>query len=272
VSLLSDAPPIDRRFERLGRLITEDAVAMLARKHVVVCGMGGVGSWTAEALARSGVGRLTLIDFDAVSITTLNRHLPGETATIGTPKVEVMAARARSVNPLIAITTVREKIEPESLHRVIPVDADFVVDAIDQLGNKSALLAHCIHVGLPVVSSTGAGGRRDPTQIAVSDLSLVSSDPLARLVRVYLRTRHDFGPLGPFGIPAVWSREPSARPIIPRHAEAEKSRTELPPGTPLTSGMRNVIMGTACWVTSVFGMHCAAVVVNTLVDRHSIRG
>ena len=262
--------PIDRRWERLGRLVSEDGVRHLRSKHVVICGMGGVGSWAAEALARSAIGRLTLIDFDDVSITTLNRQLPGLDATVGRPKVDVVGERLRAIDPSLVIEAKKTKLEPHNFAEVISGAPDFLVDAIDQLGNKCALLAWCAQSGIPVVSSMGAGGRLDPTKIRTSDLALTDLDPLARMVRVYLRTRHDFPSTGPFGIQAVWSTERCQRPIPPTNTDAERGRSELPKpkwGDPLTSGMRNVVMGTACFVTSVFGMTAAAVVVNSLLVR-----
>ncbi len=264
--------PIDRRWERLGRLISEDGVRHLQNQHVVVCGMGGVGSWAAEALARSAIGRLTLIDFDDVSLTTINRQLPGLDATVGRPKVDVMRERLLSIDPATQVVAKRAKLEPHTFADIIGSDADFLIDAIDQLGNKCALLAWCTASGLPVVSSMGAGGRLDPTAIRTSDLALTDLDPLARMVRVYLRTRHDFPANGPFGIQAVWSHERCQRPLSPTHPDAERGRSELPKpkwGDPLTSGMRNVVMGTACFVTSVFGMTAASVVVNSLLARRT---
>lgn len=270
--------PIDRRFERLGRLISEDGVRRLNNSHVMVCGMGGVGSWAVEALARSGVGRLTLLDFDKVTLTTINRQLPGSEQSIGVPKVDVMAERVRNINPNIIVDPRQERVNPGSIAALLDLKPDYVIDAIDQLGNKCALIAATVHAGIPIVTSTGAGGRFDPTCVRVTDLSMTSGDPLARMSRIYLRKKHHFPAKGPFFVPAVYSIEKPTEPITPPNADAEMSRDELQAAAEfsaviadrrITSDMRNVIMGTACFVTSVFGMTCASVVVRGLLSLSS---
>lgn len=250
----------------------------LGRCHVIVCGMGGVGSWAAEALARSAVGRLTLIDFDKVSLTTINRQLPGSQASIGRPKVDVMAERVRAINPTIEVMPVVQRINPETIPELFKTEAppDYVIDAIDQLGNKCALIVHCFRNNIPIVTSSGAGGRLDPTRVRIADLAETEIDPLARMVRVYLRRKYDFPSRGTFGIPAVFSPEVPRESIEPEHPEAEKSRLEVTDdadelaaklGDKKISDMRNVIMGTACFVTSVFGMACASHVVRDLLAK-----
>jgi len=267
---------IDRRFERLGRLVSEDGVRMLNRSHVVVCGMGGVGSWAAEALGRSGIGRITLVDFDRVSLTTINRQLPAMDSTIGRPKVEVIAERLRSINPAVEVNAVFNRINPDSLPEILNGGADYVVDAIDQLGNKCALIVYCLRNGIPVVTSTGAGGRLDPTRVRVTDLAFTEVDPLARMVRVYLRRKYGFSVVGPYCVPAVYSSETPRESLEPESPEAERSRLELTAdaaelGDRKISDMRNVIMGTICFVTSAFGMACASVVVRHLLDKNDIK-
>ena len=274
---------IDRRFERLGRLIGEDGVRRLHGSHVLVAGMGGVGSWACEALVRSGIGRITLVDMDRVSLTTVNRQLPALDNTIDRPKVEVVAERLRQISPQAQICPRFEHINPDSLpglldpatHDGKPID--FVIDAIDQLGNKCALIVACKQNSIPVIISTGAGGRMDPTQVRISDLSKTSIDPLARMVRVYLRKKHGFSTNSTFKIPAVFSAEIPVPPIPPSHPDAERGRTEFnarnpfDPGSPLSEddlrNKRNVIMGTMVGVTSVFGMAAASHVLRELLAK-----
>jgi tRNA A37 threonylcarbamoyladenosine dehydratase len=267
-----DRQPIDRRFERLGRLISEDGVRILGRMHVMVCGMGGVGSWCAEALVRSGIGRVSLVDFDKVAITNVNRQMPALESTLGQPKVRVLAERLREINPRCDIVEREEQVNPDTLPGLLGTGPDFVVDAIDQLQHKCRLLATCVRDGISIVSSTGAGARLDPTQVRVADLSATAVDPLGRFARSYLRRKHGFPAVGPFGIPAVYSLEQWRQPLSPTHPEAERGKSELrdmgvsePPRE-----LRNVIMGTACFVTSVFGMTCASVVVRGLLARHGV--
>ena len=272
----SESPHIDRRFERLGRLITEDGVRLLNRCQVVVCGMGGVGSWAAESLGRSGIGKITLVDFDRVSLTTINRQLPAMDSTVGRPKVEVIAERLRSINPQMEVNVVFQRLNPETIPVILAGGADYVVDAIDQLGNKCALIVHCLRAGIPVVTSTCAGGRLDPTMVRVTDLNFTAVDPLARMVRVYLRKKYGFPTIGPYCVPAVFSAETPRDPIEPQSPEAERSKLELTSdaedfGDQKLSEMRNVIMGTICFVTSVFGMACASVVVRHLLEKNNIK-
>lgn len=278
---------IDRRFERLGRLIGEAGVRHLHNCHVLVAGMGGVGSWACEALIRSGIGRITLVDMDRVSLTTLNRQMPGLDNTIDRPKVEVVAERLRLISPQAKVCPRFEHINPESLPSLLDPGShdgqpiDFVIDAIDQLGNKCALIFNCKQRGIPVIVSTGAGGRLDPTQVRIADLAKTTIDPLARMVRVYLRKKYGFSTNSTFKIPAVFSAEIPAPSIAPSHPDAERGRFEImgtddmDPGAPLSeddlANKRNVIMGTMVGVTSTFGMAAASHVVRELLAKSAPR-
>ncbi len=274
---------IDRRFERLGRLVGEDGVRRLHDSHVLVAGMGGVGSWACEALIRSGVGRITLVDMDRVSLTTVNRQMPALEDTIDRPKVEVVAERLRQISPRAKICPLFEHINPDSLPALLSPKShegkaiDFVIDAIDQLGNKCAVIVACKQNGIPIIISTGAGGRMDPTQVRIADLAKTSIDPLARMVRVYLRKKHGFSTNSTFKIPAVFSAEIPVDPIPPSHPDAERGRSEITraagfdPSAPLSeddlANKRNVIMGTMVGVTSTFGMAAASHVIRELLAK-----
>jgi len=229
-----------RRFERLGLLVGEAALHTLGRAHVMVVGVGGVGSWAAEALIRSGVGTVTLVDFDVVCPTNVNRQIHALDGVFGQPKAQVMAARLRSINPDATVHACALSYARDTAAAILAAAPDYVIDAIDGLASKCHLLAECRGRGLPVVCSTGAAGRLDPGQVAVGDLARTDVDPLARAVRKGLRREYGFPRAGPFGITAVYSREDPA-------AEQERQR------------------GTSVCVTGTFGFHCAACVMRGLL-------
>ncbi len=205
-----------RRFGGIARLYGDTALEQLAAAHVCVVGIGGVGSWAAEALARSGIGRLTLIDLDHVAESNLNRQIHALEETIGQAKVLAMQERIASINPSCAVTTIEEFVTPENVGVLLPRCAA-LVDAIDQVRAKAALIAHCQASAVPVVTTGGAGGKADPALIRVDDLSRTSQDPLAAKLRATLR--RDFGfprePKKAFGIDCVYSLEPIRRPAAP---------------------------------------------------------
>ena len=270
-----DAPPIDddyrlhRRFDRIGRLVGDTGMARLLGAHVVVIGLGGVGSHAAEALCRSGIGRLTLIDFDLVCVTNTNRQVQALRGNVGKPKASVLAERLRSINPRAQVKAVPLFYEARLADRMLSGEIDFVVDAIDNVTAKTHLLAECRRRGLPIVCSTGASGRLDPTAIQVADLSETRIDPLAGVVRKILRQKHDFPRKGAFGIPAVFSTEPLSAPAELTYDGGHGFRCVCPNGENdhHTCDDRNVIWGTAGFVTAAFGMACASVVVRELVGR-----
>ena len=205
--------PIDtERFGGLGRLYGRAALERLARAHVAVVGVGGVGSWTVEALARSGVGRLTLIDMDDVCITNTNRQLPAVEGEIGRPKVEVLAERVRLIYPGCAVEAVSEFFLESSADRLLKPDGqpyDWVVDAVDRMSIKALLIHKACERNISVLTVGGAGGRRDPTQVRCGDLGSAGGDVLLKQVRRDLRRRHGWerGAGKDFGVPAVISAE-----------------------------------------------------------------
>ena len=182
----------DRRFASVARVYGEAGCQRLWQFHVVVVGIGGVGSWAAEALARSGVGRLTLIDLDHVAESNINRQVHALTSTLGAAKVEVMAQRIRDISPDISVHPVDEFIEPGQEEKLIPADADLVIDAIDAVAAKASLIAWCVANDKPVIACGAAGGRTDPLQLRVEDLSRTTGDALLSAVRARLRRHHGF--------------------------------------------------------------------------------
>src|SRR5690606_9488402 len=160
--------------------------------HVAVIGVGGVGSWTVEGLARSGVGRLTLIDLDDVCVTNVNRQLPALDGNHGRPKVEALAERVRLINPDCTVSPVFEYITAANADRLLAPEFDVVVDAIDGTTNKADLIAACVRLGRRCVTVGGAGGKRDATQMRTGDLGEAGGDELLKMVRRKLRKDHGF--------------------------------------------------------------------------------
>lgn len=246
-----------RRFGGICRLYSKAGFEKLRRAHVCVVGLGGVGSWCAEALARTGVGRLTLIDADTVAESNINRQLPALTSSIGRPKVEILAERFADINPEVELTVRQVFVEAGNFEEVIPADA-ILVDAIDSLSAKAELIAWAHAARRTIVVSGGAGGRTDPSQITVSDLALVSGDAL--LAKLRTRLRKEFGfPAGAndpkrtraFGIAAVYSRQ-KGRPCA---ADA------------IEDAGADAGFGTAVVVTASVGLRLASEVIGRIVGK-----
>ncbi len=259
------------RFGGIGRLYGRAGLDRLRRSRVMVIGIGGVGSWVAEALARSAVGTLILVDLDEVCVSNINRQLPALNSTLGLPKVEVMAARIRDLNPECAVDARMEFFTESSAQALFDLRPDCVVDAIDAVSNKCRLLAGCRDRQLPVITCGGAGGRRDPTQIQITDLARVTHDRLLSDVRKRLRQGHGF-PRGEkkFGIDAVCSAE---IPVYPAEDGTVCARPDLPAAAaPSPSGGAGPRLncdwgyGSATPVTGAFGFAAAACVIRRLVD------
>jgi len=197
------------RFRGIDRLYGVGSVERLARTHVCVIGIGGVGSWAVEALARSGVGRLTLIDADEVCISNTNRQLHALDGAFGKAKVAVMAERARAIHPGIAIDAIEQFLTPSNLADLHDRGYDLVIDACDAFRVKVETIAWCRRRKLPLITIGSAGGRTDPTLVSVRDLSKTEHDAMLALVRKKLREEFNFprGPKRYFGVQAIYSRE-----------------------------------------------------------------
>jgi len=230
----------DPLFERTRILVDEDGLAALRNARVFLAGLGGVGSYAAEALARAGVGSLTLVDHDCVAGSNLNRQLPALRSTLGRKKLEVMAQRILDINPACRLALIDDNV---AQHLAGPFDV--VLDAIDSLSAKTALLETAYRGGLPVVASMGAGGRLDPTRIRVTDLQATRVCPLARAVRTQLRRRG----VGR-GILAVWSEETPLPPLPPQ----EVSR-----------GRPRAVNGTVSYMPALFGLTLAGVAIQRVL-------
>lgn len=197
------------RFAGIDRLYGAGAVESYAERRVAIVGLGGVGSWVAEALARSGVGHLALIDADDICVSNTNRQLPAMAGQYGRNKVDAMAERCRAINPLIDIDAVPAFVTGSNLEELLGKGYDLVLDACDSFRTKVEMIAWCRRRKLPIIVSGSAGGRTDPTQIRVRDLSRTEHDALLALVRKKLRGEFNFpkNPQRYFGVPAVYSLE-----------------------------------------------------------------
>lgn len=248
------------RFGGIQRLVGRSGQERLRRAHVCVVGIGGVGSWTVEALARSGVGALTLIDLDEVCISNTNRQLPAVQGASGQPKVDVMARRVKSINPECRTEALQAFFTAGTADHLLAVRFDGLVDAIDRVPQKGLLIAQCRDRSIPVVTTGGAGGRRDPTQIRSADLAQSTHDPLLQEVRRLLRREHDF-PRPPFlfGITAVFSTEPQVFPT-PEGEVCGQRRSGQDLRLDCNSGY-----GTASFVTGAFGLAAAAKIIHHIV-------
>ena len=263
---------LHRRFDRMGRLVGDSKMKRLMDAHVLVVGLGGVGSFAAESLARSGIGTLTLVDFDDICITNFNRQLHALDGVVGKKKADVMAQRLRQINRKADVRPRPVAYDAEHAHELLSprpdLVPDFVIDAIDHVTSKCHLLATCRDLGIAVVSATGSGGRLDPTQVKVADLADTTTDPLARAIRGILRSRYGFpGPGEPFGIPAVYSTEEHTDPLDLHYDKGKGFRCVCPQGENefFTCDARNMIYGNASFVSGTFGLVCASVAVKHLI-------
>ena len=198
----------DRRFGGLSRLYGLVGATQIRQSHVVVVGVGGVGSWTVECLARSGVKALTLIDMDHLSESNINRQLPALTTTLGMSKVTALQQRIALIHPDCNVYVVEDFITPENCSALLSVGADAVIDACDQMSAKLAMSQWALHTDTPFITVGAAGGKRFPNKVDVADLSEVTHDPLLSQLRQRLRKLHAAPPAGkPIGIAAVFSKE-----------------------------------------------------------------
>ncbi len=250
----------DARFGGVARLYGRTGLKKLQTAHVAVIGVGGVGVWTAEALARSGVGAITLVDMDEVCATNINRQLHALTHTVGQPKVQVMAERLLQINPQCQVTALPVFFHSENADSIFTSKFNYVFDAVDSFKDKVALLHACQSRSIRVVSAGAAGGRRAADQVRMADLSMVTHDRLLAGVRRELRRLDNLdGDRKPMGIDCVYSPEP------PVYAQPDGSvgpvRPEAEPGTRLDC---NVGLGSAAFVTGAFGFVAASWIVGRI--------
>lgn len=194
---------MDERLARTEALLGPEAMEKLKKAHVAVVGVGGVGSWCAEALARSGVGTLTLLDFDEVAPSNLNRQAQALSSTVGRPKTRVLAQRLQDAAPEVTLHLLTMRYTPESREALFAGKPDWIADCIDAVADKCDLIAQAQERNIPIVSSMGTGGKTDASLLRLGDIARTEMDPLARAVRRELRKK------GVNHLPVVWSPEPS---------------------------------------------------------------
>ena len=227
-------------------LIGNDKLTALRKKHVLVAGLGGVGAMAAEQICRAGIGQITIIDGDTVHTSNRNRQLAALASTEGIAKTEVIAKRLLDINPELKLTVLNEYINDGRIAEILQPGFDYVVDAIDTLSPKVLLMYNCVQLGIPVVSSMGAGGKLDPMQIAVADIAESHTCKLAYYIRKRLHTMGVWK-----GIKVVFSLEVVDRSsVILQHGESNKKSN----------------VGTISYMPAVFGCYCASVVVRDLLE------
>lgn len=239
-------------YNRVVRLTGDAAFQRLRQSHVAVFGLGGVGSWCVEALARTGIGHLTLIDADVVAASNINRQLPALQTTVGQAKAEIMRLRIADIDPDIEVETRVMRYTASTASELMLTDFDYVVDAIDSVADKAHLMLNATRSGVPIVSSMGAALRTDPTQVRIAtDFFRVEGDALAAALRRRFRKTGEF-PARKF--PCVYSQE---QRMENRETEEDKSGA--------MSFDKVAVNGALCQVTAAFGMALASVVINTLI-------
>jgi tRNA A37 threonylcarbamoyladenosine dehydratase len=245
-------------FSRTELLLGKEAVNILKNSTVAVFGVGGVGSFTAEALARSGVGKLVLIDDDKVCLTNINRQLIATTKTVGKLKVDVMKERILDINPKADVVTYQKFYSPESAMELLSESYDYVVDAIDTVTGKIDLVVRCKEMGIPIISSMGAGNKLDPTQFRVGDIYKTTIDPLAKVVRRELRKRNIDS------LKVVFSTEEPIKPDQESESSC-KMNCICPPGSVRKCSMKHQVPGSVSFVPSVVGLIIAGEVIKDLI-------
>ncbi|MET0961445.1 MAG: tRNA cyclic N6-threonylcarbamoyladenosine(37) synthase TcdA [Noviherbaspirillum sp.] len=251
----------ERRFGGIARLYGAAALARFRAAHVCVVGVGGVGSWVAEALARSAIGHITMIDLDNLAESNINRQIHALTDTIGQAKVTALAERIAQINPYCRVTQIEDFITPDNLDEMVGLrNCDYVIDAIDDVRAKTALIAYCRSNGIRLITIGGAGGQVDPTKIEVRDLCRTEQEPLLAKVRKRLRSEHGFprGTKNKFGIDAVFSTEPLRQPESEEACELD--------GQGGVTGLNCAGLGSAMVVTASFGLVAAAHVLRRLAE------
>ncbi len=250
------------RFSRTELLIGPSGLSALASKHVLICGIGGVGSYAAEALGRAGVGRITLVDFDDICLTNINRQIHALSSTVGQHKVEAMAARLRDINSAAEISPVKEFFSEENAARLLTPRPDYVLDAIDHFTAKATLITICRQYGIPVISSMGAANKLDPSKIQVSDIASTKNCRMARSMRKILKNAGITS-----GVQVVYSTE-LHRELDPATASRCGSDCICPNQQEQTFRCehRRVILGSISFIPSIFGLTMAGVVVNTFLN------
>ncbi|MDH0093300.1 tRNA threonylcarbamoyladenosine dehydratase [Achromobacter mucicolens] len=266
--LISEPADLDRRFGALSRLYGPEAPSRIRNAHVAVAGLGGVGSWTVEALARCGVGALTLIDLDHIAESNVNRQIHALSSTLGQSKVDAMAERVLAINPECRITRVDDFVSPENVGEVLPGPYTVIIDCTDQAAAKIAMILHARALGVPMLLCGGAGGKTDPLTLRAGDLSGAVNDALLSKLRNKLRREHGFPRASDkngkalkrvpkMGVHALWFDQPAILPDAwtrPREGEDDMGASGL---NLAPQGLSCAGYGSVVTVTAAMGMAAA---------------
>ncbi|MDP8171697.1 tRNA cyclic N6-threonylcarbamoyladenosine(37) synthase TcdA [Pasteurella skyensis] len=247
----------DQRFGGIGRLYTPQGLEKLRQSHICVIGIGGVGSWAVEALARSGIGKITLIDMDDICVTNINRQIHALSGQIGNLKTEAMQERIKLINPECEVQIIDDFLTKDNLSDYLMRGYDYVIDAIDSVQTKAALIAYCKRNKIKLITTGGAGGQTDPTQIQIADLSKTIQDPLASKVRNILRKEYNFStnPKRKFGVDCVFSTQPLIFPKMSDGCEVSATMN-------CANGF-----GATTVVTATFGFFAVSRVIDKLLKQ-----
>lgn len=251
------------RFGGIGRLYGKQQLDWLAEAHFCVVGIGGVGSWVVESLVRTGIGHITLIDLDDICVTNINRQIHATVDTIGQAKVDAMKARCELINPEVTIHTIDDFLTMDNYRELIQ-GFDYVIDCIDAVKEKTALIAHCKRTKIPVITTGGAGGQTDPSQIMYGDVAKTTHDPLLAKVRYLLRKQYNFtsNPKRKFDVDCVFSTEQLVYPTASGEVCQMKQQADGSKNMDCATGF-----GSATMVTGTFGFFAAAKAVKKYLDR-----
>lgn len=252
---------LERRFGGVDRVYGASARRRFERAHVCVIGLGGVGSWAVEALARSAIGELTLVDLDHVAESNINRQIQATSQTLGQAKGEALRQRIAGINPACRVHLIDDFITPDNLADILERGYDHVIDCIDNFRDKAALIAHCRRRRIALLTVGGAGGMTDPLKLQITDLSRSRQDPLLARTRKLLRQQYGF-PVNPdrrFSVPALWSEETIVYPDGAGNVTPRKPRGAAASGLNCAGGF-----GSAVVVTASFGFAAAARVLSRI--------
>jgi len=251
-----------QRFAGLARLYSQQGLSELSKSHVCIVGIGGVGSWVVESLARTGVNRLTMIDLDDVSISNVNRQIHALDSTLNLSKIEVMKARVLDINPDCEVTVIEDFVTPDNTAEYITKNFDVVIDAADSVMAKAAIIAHCKRQKIKVICIGGAGGQWDPLQITKGDLAKTIQDPLLAKVRSQLRRFHHFStnPKRNFGVECIYSTEQLKYPTEHGGISQQKQNSQGASKMDCSTGF-----GAFVGVTATFGFIAASRAIDYIV-------
>ena len=221
-------------FKRTTLVIGEDKLDILAKKNVIVFGVGGVGGFAVEALVRSGISRISIVDYDVIDITNINRQVVAKSSNVGESKVKEFEKRIKEINPECEVKAIKKRLTPENIEEFNLESYDYIVDAIDMMTSKIELICYAKKIGVPIISALGAGNKMDPTKLEVSDIYKTSYDPLGKILRKELRLK------GVKDLKVVYSKE------VPTKNESKE-------------------IGSLIWVTASMGLIIAKEVIDDLI-------